>query len=317
MSHKLGAKAKAELGYTLATSGSLIGAVTTGPVGAVVIGTFSGAFSVCLNGISKLGCHTYAKVHDKKVKDKLDDDMVKIMDENDNLIKGKIKKLYVGWNKLYNEVNHKISNLAIPLKFINPLPYLSDKLFYHASVWVQTDLCENSDDGILIEFGEYNSVPEFNPKYPYPTYYYSNEHGLRYLRMSFSFWKNHYIKETTGFLEDIFQHMELYFDKSKGITVGEFLNRCWDENSLKFTYNNYNFYTFNCQHFVYTAIKVLGAKRYIGYNLRGNHNCSKLAIPKSILDSLEQNEKDATSVVGKIPILGNLFDLFNPKNSNY
>ena len=78
--------------------------------------------------------------------------MIRIMAENDRLIKGKIAKLYVGWNKLYNDVNHKISNLAIPLKFINPLPYLSDKLFYHACAWVQTDLCENSDDGILIEY---------------------------------------------------------------------------------------------------------------------------------------------------------------------
>ena len=181
MSHIIAAKAKAELGCTLGTSGAVIGALATGPVGAVVIGTFSGAFSVCLNGISKLGCHTYAKTHEQK--GKLDHNMVKFMDENDRLIKGKIERLFVGWNKLHNEVNHKISNLVIPLKFINPLPYISDKLFYHASIWVQTDLCENSDDGILIEYGEYNSVPEFNKEYPYPTYYYSNEYGLRYLRI--------------------------------------------------------------------------------------------------------------------------------------
>ncbi len=315
MSHIIAAKAKAELGCTLGASGAVIGALATGPVGAVVIGTFSGAFSVCLNGISKLGCHTYAKTHEQK--GKLDHNMVKFMDENDRLIKGKIQRLFVGWNKLHNEVNHKISNLVIPLKFINPLPYISDKLFYHASIWVQTDLCENSDDGILIEYGEYNSVPEFNKEYPYPTYYYSNEYGLRYLRMKFSLWKNEYIKEKTGFLEDIFQHMELYFDKSRGITIEQFLNRCWYENSLRFTYKNYNFYTYNCQHFVATAIKVMRAKRYIGYNLRGNHNCSKLAIPKSVLDALESNENDATSIVGKIPILGSIFDLFNPKSSDY
>lgn len=317
MSHQFGAKAKAELGYTLTTSGALIGGIASGPIGAVVVGAVCGPLSICVNGISKLACHTHGKRHYKKVEDKLDDDMVKILAENDHLINGKIKKLYVGWNKLNNDINHKISNLAIPLKFIIPLPYLSDKLFYHASVWVQTDLCENSDDGILIEFGEYKGVQEFNPNYPYPTYFYSNEYGLRYLRMSFSYWKNEYIKDKTGFLEDIFQHMELYFDKSDEITVRQFLNRCWNENSLRFTYNNYNFYTYNCQHFVSTAIKVMGAKRYIGYNLRGNHNCSKLAIPKSILDSLEHNEDDATSTIGKIPILGNLFDVFNPKSSNY
>ena len=172
--------------------------------------------------------------------------MVKYLEENDKLIKGQIIKLYVGWTKLRKDVNHKVSNLAIPLKFINPLPYISDKLFYHASVWVQTDLRENSDDGILIEFGEYKGVPEFNPKYPYPTYYYSNEYGLRFLRMSFTYWKNEYIKEKTGFLEDIFQNMDLYFNKNRGITAEQLLNRCWNENILKFTYKNYNYYTFKC-----------------------------------------------------------------------
>ena len=318
MTHIIAAKAKAELGYTLGTSGAIIGAVATGPIGAVVIGTFSGAFSICANGISKLACHTYAKGQNKKEEDKLNKaDKVKFLEDNDHLVKGKIKRFYVGWTKLHNDANHKISNLAIPLKFINPLPYISDKLFYHASVWVQTDLCENSDDGILIEFGEYKGAQEFNPDYPYPTYYYSDEYGLRYIRMRFSYWKNEYIKEKTGFLEDIFQHMELYFDKSKGITVEQFLNRCWYENSLRFTFNNYNFYTYNCQHFAATAIKVMKAERYEGYNLRGNHNCSKLAIPKSVLDALESNEKDATSIVGKIPIIGSLFDLFNPKNAEY
>lgn len=317
MSHKLGAKAKVELSCTLAASGAIIGGAAAGPIGAVAIGTFSGAFSIILNGISKLGCHTYAKVRDAKLKEELNDDMTKIMNDNDYLIKGKIKKLYVGWNKLYNDINHKISNLVIPLKFINPLPYLSDKLFYHASVWVQTDLCENSEDGILIEFGEYKGREEFKSDYPYTTYFYSNEKGLRYLRMKFTYWKNEYVKDKEGFLQDIFQHMELYLNKNKGITVGKLLEKCWNENSLKFTHDNYNFYTFNCQHFVATVIKVMGAERYDGYNLRGNHNCSKLVIPKSILDALETNEKDATSAIGKVPILGSLFDLFNPKSSNY
>ena len=111
--------------------------------------------------------------------------------------------------------------------------------------------------------------------------------------------------------------MELYFDKSRWITIEQFLNRCWYENSLRFTYKNYNFYTYNCQNFVATAIKVMRAERYTRYNLRGNHNCSKLAIPKPVLVALESNENDATSIVGKIPILGSIFDLFNPKSSDY
>ena len=160
MSHVFAAKAKTELGLTLTTTGSISGAVFSGPIGAVAAGTFSGAFQIVLNGISILGCNTYAKNHEKK--NELNNDMIRIMAENDRLIKGKIAKLYVGWNKLYNDVNHKISNLAIPLKFINPLPYLSDKLFYHACAWVQTDLCENSDDGILIEYGKYQGNEQFN-----------------------------------------------------------------------------------------------------------------------------------------------------------
>lgn len=316
MSHVFAAKAKTELGLTLTTTGSISGAVFSGPIGAVAAGTFSGAFSIVLNGISILGCNTYAKNHEKK--NELNNDMIRIMAENDRLIKGKIAKLYVGWNKLYNDVNHKISNLAIPLKFINPLPYLSDKLFYHACAWVQTDLCENSDDGILIEYGKYQGNEQFNPDYPYPIFFYSNEYGLRYLRMSFSFWKNEYIKEKTGFLEDIFQYMELNFNKNEKFTVGELLRECWNRNSLKFTYKNYNFYTFNCQHFVSTLINVIFAERFDGYNLRGNHNCSKLAIPKTILDALEDTEADVTSIIGRyIPIIGNLFDLFNPKNSKH
>ena len=58
MSHAFGIKAKKDLGYTLSTSGALVGNVAAGPVGAVVVGAFSGALSVCVNGVSKLACHT-------------------------------------------------------------------------------------------------------------------------------------------------------------------------------------------------------------------------------------------------------------------
>lgn len=317
MSHIFGAKAKTKLGSSFATSGVIAGIAFSGPVGTIVSGTCSGLFSIVLNGISKFSCDLYGKRHEKKMEN-TNPDLIKIMKENDRELNGKITKLYVGWSKLNKETNHKVSNLAIPLKFINPLPFFSDKLFYHGSIWVQTDLSENSDDGICLEYGVYRGNENYGENYPYPIFYYSNEYGLRYLRMSFNYWKNKYIGEKEGFLEDIFQQMELNFDRTKGITIEQLLKQSWNSNKLHFTYGNYNYYTFNCQHFVATALKILKAERYKGRNLRGNHNSSKLAIPKYILDSLEDNENDGTTKVGKyIPIVGSLFDLFNPKNANY
>lgn len=303
---KLLVKAKTDLGLSLAASGFIVGTTFCGPAGTIIAGTCSALFSNAFNAISELACYINGKIHKIKMEEMPNQDMKCIMNENNREIKGKITKLYVGWTKLCPETRHKISNIAIPLKYVTPLPFFTDKLFYHASVWVQTDLSENSDDGILIEFGTYRGNENFvKEPYPYPIFYYSKEYGLRYLRMSFNYWKTKYVGEKEGFLEDIFQQMDLYFNKDKGITVGELLSKSWNYNGKKFNYDNYNYYTFNCQHFVATAIKILGAKRYKGYHLRGNHNCSKLAIPKYILDSLEDNEKDGTTIVGKyIPIFG-------------
>jgi hypothetical protein len=316
---KLGIKAKTDLGLSLAGSGIIAGTTFSGPIGTIVAGTCSSLSSIAFNGLSKIICYVNGKRHEKKLKEMSNQDKKYLFNENDREIKGKITRLYVGWTKLCDETNHKISNLAIPLKYISPFPFFSDKLFYHASVWVQTDLRESSEDGILIEFGTYRGNENFEKEpYPYPIFYYNEEYGLRYLRMSFTYWKTKYVGEKEGILEDIFQHMDLYFNEKKGITLEELLRKSWNYNDMKFSYSNYNYYTFNCQHFVATAIKILEAKRYKGYNLRGNHNCSKLAIPKYILDSLEDNENDGTTKFGKyVPFVGSLFDLFNPKNAKY
>lgn len=53
----------------------------------------------------------------------------------------------------------------------------------------------------------------------------------------------------------------------------------------------------------------MNAKRFKGWNGRGNHTLGLQRIPVKILDALEENEDDATTMVGRIPIIGNLFDI--------
>ena len=128
-------------GTSLGGSGVIAGATFLGPVGTIIAGTCSALSSIAINGLSKVSCFVYGQKHKEKIEKKnmSSQDMKCIGDENNRELRGKITKLYVGWSKLCEEINHKISNLTIPLKFVSPFPFFSDKLFYHASIWVCPD----------------------------------------------------------------------------------------------------------------------------------------------------------------------------------
>jgi hypothetical protein len=118
---------------------------------------------------------------------------------------------------------------------------------------------------------------------------------MRFSKTTFNYWANNIV-------DDYIQ-----VNNIRNMTVGELLDRVADQ--FFFSANNFRVYGDNSNFFVAKCVKAMNAKRFKGRNGRGNHSLGLQRIPVKILDALEENEDDATTMVGRIPIIGNLFDI--------
>ena len=198
----------------------------------------------------------------------------------------KLDEVFIGWKHL-SEIG---SNIKSAFVFLLP-EFITQKNINFASIYVSG---EYKNQEIFIEYGPYTG----NGKGPtYCHYYYKNAGGMRFSKTTFNYWANNIVDD----------YIKVYNDSD--MTVEELLDGV--ANKFFFSANNYRVYDENGNFFVAKCVEVMNAKRFKGRDGRGNHSLGLQRIPVKILDALEENEDDVTTIVGKIPVIGNVFDIFH------
>ena len=221
-------------------------------------------------------------------------------------------------------------------------PAISPTL-YHYSIKLNL---ENIRDIILIEYGKYlteeglkyfregelisgssNYKNENNNK---AKYYYINEDGFRITRLENSNYNNHLFNNSynvnnifeVSYLQNLGFSSFSYLDNNINVNITDSISivKCEAKNKMtlrelisKFQGDEwkakaYNVLGHNCQDFAAEVVKILKAVRINKKDkIRMNE---KYALPNCLIKVLTENEKiTAMNVIGRIPILGLLFDI--------
>lgn len=225
--------------------------------------------------------------------------------EREELLSTKIKKACVGWCPLDNRmpgIGFKISKTLTPLKAsVIPGNLGGGIYFYHATLWVCNDYEDGRCNEICIEYGMYND--DGTDEYNTPVHYWKRN-GLRFGRADFYDWKTKIIH-----FSDEYSNKGDYVNteiNGNEMTVKELLEKCCEYNP--FQSSNYAATSNNCQDFVDRCIRILRLKR-TRECLRGFHIKSKIHIPNQILTAFEYVENDIEAYIGKVPVVGPVFDI--------
>lgn len=221
---------------------------------------------------------------------------------DDQLLDDKIDYLYLGLEKIglpihgFTDHAFMITRIFLP----SEIPIISGKSWVHASLLIKT----LKGYSICVEYGAYDGEDMIDKeKRSYETYYwFEQSHGLRYAEMNFDTYK-YYKLDYDSYSERIFR-----LECGRNITLRKALSEC--NYNKKWTFQNYDLATQNCQDFVAKFIDVTNSYRRKGEEHRGLHNISSALIPKVILKEIERNEDDGWNTAGKVPIIGPIIGAF-------
>ena len=230
----------------------------------------------------------YESYHNIKYNNYLDDNSLNLStdDYTNSLMDKKIRKFYIGFERLGWDLIHNINDLR------SGFPFGQERELFHSTAFFLVE----DNLGVIADYGGkkkngFLPISSSNMDKDGYNYIYGQKGGARYKEMTINELK-----------KKSFEIIDLKMRRYNPPTVKELLKEICDE--WDWTKEKYNLFEHNCQNFVCKCIKKLDAVREKFSFFRGFHNKSVAKYPVRIIRALEENEEDLSSLIDRVPIIG-------------